>query len=187
MAVFRRAHRRREPQPRSADLAVAMEVADRFDAAWGTQRPLDSHPNTTLTVPDCNAGPSIRELCGAVLARVTERRLLLVTESWSRSRPDRPTRFLTQARWRVCEAWGGPERDYRISTLYVSWVHLGGSDLERVLDLAVDDSIAVHLIPEHVRWLVTPHFDRIEVTALTVDHITRFEHAAVAEGGSYSR
>ena len=181
-----RAHRRPESQTPSADLTAALEVAHRFDTVWGTRRPLDGHPGTTLTVPD-DSGTSVRELCGAVVAGATEDRLLLVTESWSRSRPDRPTRVLTQTQWRVCEAWGGPERDYRASTLYVSWVHPGSSDLEHMLDLAADDSIALHLIHDDVGWLITPHFDRIEVTALTADRITYFQHAAVAEGGQFRR
>ena len=186
MKGFWRVHRRPEPQPLSADLVAALEVAHRFDTAWGTRRPLDGHPSTTLTDAH-DSGPSVRDLCGAVLARAAEGRLLLVTESWSRSAPDPPTRFLTQTQWRVSEAWGGPEREYRASTLYVSWAHRGSSDLERILDLATEDSIAARLIPEDVGWLVTPHFDSIEVTALAVDRITHFENAAVAEGGRVSR
>ncbi len=104
-----------------------------------------------------------------------------------RSGPDRPTRVLTQTQWRVCEDWGGRERDYRASTLHVSWARRGSSDLEHMLDLAADDSIALHLSHDDVGWLVTPHFDRIEVTALTVDCITYFQHAAVAEGGRFRR
>jgi hypothetical protein len=56
-----------------------------------------------------------------------------------------------------------------------------------MLDLAADDSIALHLSHDDVGWLVTPHFDRIEVTALTVDRITHLQHAAVAEGGRFRR
>jgi len=186
MNAFPRPRRRQESEPLPDDLATALEVAHRFDAAWGTQRPLDGHPVTTLTAPD-EPGPSVRDLCGAVLARATHGRLLLVTESWSRSKPDPPTRFLSQARWRVCEAWGGTDRDYRASTLYVSWTHPGRSDLERVLDLAADESIAVHLMASDARWLLTPHFDRIDVAALTGDDLTRFEHAAIAQGGSAGR
>ena len=59
--------------------------------------------------------------------------------------------------------------------------------MERTLDLAANDSIAVHLIPQDVRCLVTPHFDRIGVTALAVDRITHFEDAALAEGGLVNR
>jgi hypothetical protein len=179
---FRRTRHRRGPQALSAELAAALQVCERFDATWGTGRPLDGRPHTALTVPG-DDGPSLIELCDALIAQFTPGRMLLVTESWSRTGPDRPTRFLTQTPWRVCDAWGGPERDYRSSTLYVSWALAGSHALEQVLELAVQDSIAAHLIPEDVGWLLTPRYDRVDLSALSLDRITAFEEAAVLAGG----
>jgi hypothetical protein len=174
-----------------AGLQRALEAAHRFDTAWGSDRPLTGRNSIRLIAPgdtarpaQSNHGPTGREVCSHVLADVAPpvEPLLLVIESWSKSGPDRPTRFIEQVRWRRCEAWGLPESDHRPSTLYVTLLRPQVPDFERVLDLATDDSICVHMVPMDLAWFATPHYGGMDVTTRVAEDLTRFRRAAANAG-----
>ena len=181
----------RSPAEISAELQRALEAAERFDAAWGSDRPLTGRESIRLIAlgdtprpEQSNHEPTAREVCEKVLGNVAPapEPLLIIIESWSKSGPDRPTRFLEQARWRRCEAWGLPVSDHRPSTLYVTLLRPRLPDFERVLDLATDDSICVHLVPMDLAWFATPHYGGMDVTTRTVEQLTRFQMAAANAG-----
>jgi hypothetical protein len=174
-----------------AELEQALEMAHRFDAAWGSRRPLTGRDSIRLIALGDTPRPeqsthdsTARQVCGHVLEKVAPPRepLLLIIESWNKSGPDRPTRFLEQARWRRCEAWGLPEADHRPSTLYVTLLRPQLPEFEQVLDLATGDSICGHLVPTDVTWFVTPHYGGMDITTRTAEQLNRFPMAAAQAG-----